>query len=88
MNYHFQPDEIVVHGKATAPFLSSLTKKLVDMSGDPGSNSVSTSTCLWLWTEETLPAYLPVCWLNQILVVPSVLTSIIAPHLPLRQFNS
>ena len=37
-NYHFQPVAIEttgVYGKSTAPFLSGLTKKLVDMSGNP-----------------------------------------------------
>jgi len=37
-NYHFQPVAIEttgVYGKSTAPFLSGLTKKLVDASGDP-----------------------------------------------------
>ena len=38
INYHFQPVAIEttgVYGKSTAPFLSGLTKKLVDVSGDP-----------------------------------------------------
>jgi len=37
-NYHFQPVAIEttgVYGKSTAPFLSGLSKKLVDVSGDP-----------------------------------------------------
>jgi len=37
-NYHFQPVAIEttgVYGKSTAHFLSGLTKKLVDMSGNP-----------------------------------------------------
>jgi len=37
-NYHFQPLAIEttgVYGKSTAPFLSSLLKKLLDVSGDP-----------------------------------------------------
>jgi len=37
-NYYFQPVAIEttdVHGKSTAPFLSCLAKKLVDISGDP-----------------------------------------------------
>jgi len=36
-NYHFQPVAIEttgVCGKSTAPYLSGLTKKLVDVSGD------------------------------------------------------
>jgi len=37
-NYHLQPVAIEttgVYGKSTDPFLSSLAKKLVDVSGDP-----------------------------------------------------
>ena len=37
-NYHFQPVAIEttgVYGKSTAPFTSGLTKKLVNVSGDP-----------------------------------------------------
>ena len=37
-NYYFQPVAIEttgVYGKSTAPFLSCLAKKLVDISGDP-----------------------------------------------------
>jgi len=37
-NYHFQPVAIEttgVYGKSTAPVLSGLTKKFVDVSGDP-----------------------------------------------------
>ena len=63
-NYHFQPVAIEttgVYGKSTAPFLSGLTKKLVDVSGDPGSGSGSTSICPWLRPVEMPPAYWPVC---------------------------
>ena len=37
-NYHLQPVAIEttgVYGKSTAPFLSGLAKRLVDVSGDP-----------------------------------------------------
>ena len=37
-HFQFQPMEIEttgVYGKSTAPFLSGLTKNLVDVSGDP-----------------------------------------------------
>ena len=37
-NYHLQPvalETTGVYGKSTAPFLSGLAKKLVDVSGDP-----------------------------------------------------
>jgi len=37
-NYYFQPVAVEttdVYGKSTAPFLSCLAKKLVDISGDP-----------------------------------------------------
>jgi len=62
-NYYFQPDTETtgVYGKSTAPFLSCLVKKLVDISGDPGSDSCTTSACLWPWSEGTPPAYWPVC---------------------------
>ena len=72
-NYHFQPVSIEttgVYGKTTAPFLSSLTKKHVDMSGDPrGSTSGSTSACTWLCSERTLSAYWPLCKFDLILSV-------------------
>ena len=43
-NYHFQPVAIEttgVYGKSTVPFLSGLSNKLVDVSGDPRE-------CQWL----------------------------------------
>ena len=50
------------------------------------SDSGSTSTFPWLWSEGTLPAwYWHVCRFDLILVVPTVLTSITAPHLSSRQ---
>jgi len=85
-NYYFQPAAIEtprVCGKATAPFLSSLAKKLVDMSGHPGSDSGFTSACPWLWSEETLPAYWLVCKFDLILAIFNALTSVPARHLPL-----
>jgi len=48
-NYYFQPVAIettVVYGKSTAPFLTCLAKKLVDISGDPRERQCSTS---WRW---------------------------------------
>jgi len=80
-----------VYGKSTVPFLSGLVKKLVDVSGDPGSASGSTSVCPWLWSREILPAYWPVCEFDLTLRVLflvaafAVLTTIIAYHLPLYQ---
>jgi len=50
-NYSFKPVAIetpCVYGKSTAPFLSGLARKLVDMYGDPVSDNGSTSTCPWL----------------------------------------
>ena len=35
-----------------------------------GSDSVSTSTCPWLWLKEMLPAYRPVCKFSLILAIP------------------
>jgi len=82
-NYYFQPVAIEttgVYGKSTAPFLSCLAKKLVDISGDPGSDSGSTSACLWPWSEGTPPAYWPVCKLDLILATLSALTRVPARH--------
>jgi len=80
-NYYFQPVAIEttgVYGKSTAPFLSCLAKKLVDILGDSGS----TSACLWPWSEGTSPAYWPVCKFDLILATLSSLTSVPAWHLP------
>ena len=47
-NYHFQPVAIettVVYGKSTAPFLSGLAKKLVDVSGAPVAPPASVPGC-------------------------------------------
>ena len=93
-NYHLQPVAIEttgVYGKSTAPFLSGLTKKLVDASGDPGSASGSTSVCPWLWSGEMLPAFWPVCEFDLTLRVLflvaafNILITITAYHLPLYQ---
>ena len=93
-NYHLQPVAIEttgLYGKSTAPFLSGLAKKLVDVSGDPGSASGSTSVCPWLWSGEMLPAFWPVCEFDLTLRVLfliaafNVLITIIAYHLPLYQ---
>ena len=47
-NYHLQPFETTgVYGKSTAPFLSGLVKKLVDVSGDPRE-------CQWLHQRLSL----------------------------------
>ena len=49
-NYHLQPVAIEttgVYGKSTAPFLSGLAKKLVDVSGDPRE-------CQWLHQRLSL----------------------------------
>ena len=83
INYYFQPLAIEttgVYGKSTAPFLSCLAKKLVDISGDHRDrrDSGSTSACLWPWSEGTPLAYWPVCKFDLILATLSALTS--APH--------
>jgi len=51
-NYHLQPVAIettgvLLYGKSTAPFLSGLAKRLVDVSGDPGE-------CQWLHQHLSL----------------------------------
>jgi len=71
-------------------FFEWFAKKHVDVSGDPGSASGSTSVCPWLWSGETLPAYWPVCKFDLILpvlllVTFNVLTTTAACHLPLNQ---
>jgi len=70
-NNHFQPVAIEitgVYGKSTAPFLSGLTKKLVDVSGGPRErqwlhqrlslavargNAASTLACVQVWSNFT-----------------------------------
>ena len=87
-NYHFQPVAIEttgVNGKSTAPFCATSQRNLSIYHVTPGSNSGSASACPWLWSEDTLPAYWFVRRLNLIFVVPSVLLSDTAPHLPLLQ---
>ena len=82
-----------VYGKFTAPFLSGLTKKLVDVSpsGDPRERQLlHQHLCPLLWSGETLPAYWSVCKFDLILpvlflVVFNLLTTTIAYHLPLYQ---
>jgi len=87
-NYHFQPVAIEttgVYGKSNAPFLSGLSKKLVDVSGDPREhqwlhhrlslalargNAASILACVQVWPGEMLPAYWPVCKFDLILPVP------------------
>jgi len=55
-----------MYGKPTAPFLSGLVEKLVDVSGDPRYwerqwlHSVAVWPW-WLWSWETLPAYSLAC---------------------------
>ena len=70
-NYYFHPVAIEttgVYGKSTAPFLSCLAKKLVDISGDPRE---------WQWLSlgvvrgGTPPAYWPVCKFDLILATLS-----------------
>ena len=49
-NYHLKPVAVEttgVYGKSTAPFLSGLGKKLVDVSGDPRE-------CQWLHQRSSL----------------------------------
>jgi len=58
----------------------------------PGSASCSASASPWLWSEETLPKYWPVCNFALILsvlflVAFDVLTSIAPCHLPLYLYQ-
>ena len=94
INYHFQPVAIEttgVYGKSTAPFLSGLSKKLVDVSGDPTERQ-------WLHQRLSLAVargnaasiFWAVCKCDLILPVLflaafNVLTTITAYHLPLYQ---
>ena len=52
----------------------------------PGSNSGSTSACLWPWSEGTLLAYWFVCKLDLILATLSALTSDSCPSLASLQW--
>jgi len=86
--YYFQPVAIEttgVYGKSTAPFLSSLANKLVDISGDPRKVQ-------WLRQRHSLAVvrgntasifYWPVCKFDLILATLSALTSVPACHLSL-----
>jgi len=92
-NCHFQPVAIEttgVYGKSTAPFLNGLTKKLVDVSGDPRGRQWLHQRLSLAVVRETLPAYWPVCKFDLILpvlflVAFNVLTTIATYHLPLYQ---
>jgi len=74
---------LACNGKSTVPYLNCLAKILVDMLGNPGSNSGSTSACPCLYSEEILLTYWPVCKFDLISTIPSVLISVAACHLPL-----
>jgi len=54
-----------VYGKSTVPCLSGLAKKLVDVSVDPKERQWLHQVCpwlsQWLWSMETLPAYIGLC---------------------------
>jgi len=93
-NYHFQPVAIEttgVYSKSTAPVLSGLAKKLVDVSGDPRERQWL-HQCLSLSVVRRNAASIswPVCKFALILsvlflVAFNVLTSIADCHLPLYQ---
>ena len=77
-NCYFQPVAIEttgVYGKSTAPFLSCLAKKLVDISGDPSERQ-------WLHQHLSL-AMVRGNKFDLILATLSELTSVPAHHLPL-----
>ena len=92
-NYHFQPVAIEttgVYGKSTVPFLSGLSNKLVDVSGDPREcqwlhqrlslavargNAASILACVQVWSNFTC----------SFLAAFNVLITITAYHLPLYQ---
>ena len=68
-----------------------LRRNLLMCLATPGSASVSTSVCPWLWSAEMMPAYWPVCEFDLTLRVLflvaafNVLITITAYHLPLDQ---
>jgi len=71
-----------VYGKFTAPFLSCLAKKLVDMSGDFRERQYL-DQCLSLAVvrDNTASKYWPVCKFDLILAILSLLTSDATRHL-------
>ena len=78
-NYYFQPVAIKttgVYGKSTAPFLSYLAKKIVDISGDPRErqwlhqclslavvreNTASILACVQAWSDLSHPQCINQC---------------------------
>jgi len=98
-NYYFQPVAIEttgVYSKSTAPFLSGLSKKLVDVSGDPREHQ-------WLHQRLSLAVARPkgnaasilacvqvwsdfTCFFSGLVAAFNVLTTITAYHLPLYQW--
>ena len=91
-NYHFQPVAIETtgqYGKSTSPFLSGLTKKLVDVSGDPRERQWL-HQCLSLAVVRENAASILACVCKFDLILPvlflaafNILTTITAYHLPL-----
>jgi len=98
-NYHFQPPVAIettgVYGKSTAPFLSGLAKKLVDVSGDsmerhPVAPPAPVPGCDQRRCYHQYIGLCLVCKFDLIssvlfLVAFNLLTSIAACHLPLHQ---
>ena len=85
-NYYFQPIATIttsVHGKSTAPFLSCLAKKLVNMSDDPRERQWLHQHLSLAVVRGVLPEYWLVCKFDLTLAILSVLTSVAARHLPL-----
>jgi len=74
-----------VYDKSTAPFLSCLAKKLVDMSGDSSERQwFHHRLSPWLQSEGTLLAYWSVTKFDLILAILGEVTSVAARHLPLQ----
>jgi len=78
-----QSKPLVCTASPLPPFLTVLQRNSLTFQATPGSDRGSTSTCLWLWSEGTPPAYWPVWKFDPISATLSALTSVPACHLPL-----
>jgi len=64
---HLQLKPLVCTASLLAPSRAVLERNLLTFQATRGSDSGSTSACLWPWSEGTPPAYWPVCKFDLIL---------------------